>query len=212
MRQRIDGFTLVELFAVISIIALLAAILLPVTHIARQHGRVQKAAAEIIVLRTALAQYHAVYGDYPPSSLDELDMPGSAVNDGNEAMTACLATTVGEGPFLYPWGPKDRRFKNQDQDIGDPSKTQWVFADDALREFVDPWDSPYIYFHGRQLRDGVAATYRFRGAEVVVSPVKDPETGTYHSAQSYQLWSIGPNGFNDEGEKDDLANWTVATR
>jgi general secretion pathway protein G len=49
-------------------------------------------------------------------------------------------------------------------------------------EFVDPWGKPYVYVsvHGGS-----------------------PE----HRARSYDLYSLGPNGADDDGSGDDIVNW-----
>ncbi|MBI2885458.1 MAG: type II secretion system major pseudopilin GspG, partial [Candidatus Omnitrophica bacterium] len=49
-------------------------------------------------------------------------------------------------------------------------------------ELVDPWGSPYLY---ESVNEG--------------SPT--------HRTQSYDLFSVGPNGSDDGGTQDDLVNW-----
>lgn len=63
------GFTLVELLAVITIIGLLAGMLIPA--IAGAVGRAKEAAcqAELNLLATALTNFKAKYGEYPPSRI-----------------------------------------------------------------------------------------------------------------------------------------------
>ncbi|MDE3066823.1 MAG: type II secretion system protein [Verrucomicrobiota bacterium] len=64
------GFTLIELLVVISIIAVIAAFLVPVAGAVRRHELIQKTQAEMAQLETALSSYKAAYGFYPPCNPD----------------------------------------------------------------------------------------------------------------------------------------------
>jgi prepilin-type N-terminal cleavage/methylation domain-containing protein len=64
-RNRI-GFTLVEILVVISIIAILAGMLLPVISSVRQRGQVTATVLEIQNLKNAIEGYKQKFGDYPP--------------------------------------------------------------------------------------------------------------------------------------------------
>jgi prepilin-type N-terminal cleavage/methylation domain-containing protein len=65
VRNRI-GFTLIELLIVISIIAILAGLLLPVIYNVRRRGKVATTVLEIQSLKNAIEQYKNKFGDYPP--------------------------------------------------------------------------------------------------------------------------------------------------
>jgi len=60
------GMTLVEILLVISIIAILAGILLPVIASVRRQGQVTATVLEIQNLKNAIEQYKNKFGDYPP--------------------------------------------------------------------------------------------------------------------------------------------------
>ena len=63
------GFTLVELMAVILILAVLIALLLPALNGALKTARNAAVGGEIDQLAQALASFKAQYGDYPPSRI-----------------------------------------------------------------------------------------------------------------------------------------------
>jgi prepilin-type N-terminal cleavage/methylation domain-containing protein len=65
VRNRI-GMTLIEILVVISIIAILAGMLLPVIGAVRRRGQVTATVLEIQNLKNAIEQYKHKFGDYPP--------------------------------------------------------------------------------------------------------------------------------------------------
>ena len=66
--SQLRAFTLIELLVVISIIAVLAAFLLPVAGAVRRQATIRTAQAEMAQLETAIDRYKSAYGFYPPDS------------------------------------------------------------------------------------------------------------------------------------------------
>jgi prepilin-type N-terminal cleavage/methylation domain-containing protein len=66
--QRRCGFTLIELLVVISIMAVLAALTISVLNAFERNKNLKIAGAELEEIKTALQNYHAKYGVYPPGN------------------------------------------------------------------------------------------------------------------------------------------------
>ncbi len=68
IRNRQSAFTLVELLIVIAIIAILAAMLMPVLSVAQKHAKVVQAHLETSEIANAVQQYESDYSRFPISS------------------------------------------------------------------------------------------------------------------------------------------------
>lgn len=68
MRHR-RGFTMIELMAVIVIMAILVGLLVPAVGMATRKAKNAAVAAEIRTMSQALASFHSQYGCYPPSRI-----------------------------------------------------------------------------------------------------------------------------------------------
>lgn len=72
------GFTLIEILAVILIISILMAFLLPAINSVRVRARVTSVRTEIASLESAIADFKTQYGTEPPSSLVVYETPTAA--------------------------------------------------------------------------------------------------------------------------------------
>ncbi len=79
-RRHRAGFTLVELLTVIAIIAILAALLLPVLSAVKKHALMTKARLEANSIATAVQGYDSAYGRFPVSPAVQA---AAAANAGN---------------------------------------------------------------------------------------------------------------------------------
>ena len=202
------GFTLVEVLIVIAIIGLLAGLLLPSLLGAKQQARMGATQATLQALRGALEQYQSRFGDYPPSSLAALriGMPNDT-NLGIESATACLATTIGGRPFVE--GFREDLFGNVDKDRISGNPLKWFFGNNDLREIVDDWGNPIVYYHFRDYaKPAPYSKYTIgAGKPQVCCPSKSAATATFHNPYKYQIWSAGPDGKNQNGSEDDIVGW-----
>ena len=71
-KQEAAAFTLIELLVVISIIALLAAFIVPIMSTLKRKEYINKTQAEMAQIETAIESYKATYGFYPPSNPNNL--------------------------------------------------------------------------------------------------------------------------------------------
>ncbi len=106
MLKQKKGFTLMEVLAVIFIMAVLAAIMLPALRRVRERGRITHARNEINQLIASLEMYSEDWGTYPPD--DGAPTYGSAsliaaLSGGGYATWPPFVISE-DGDLLDPWG------------------------------------------------------------------------------------------------------------
>lgn len=125
------AFTLLELLAVITIVALLAGIVLGAGRRASGAGKIARAKAELAALSAALEGYKRSHGDYPRTddaarllqSLIGRRGPGDAIIDGRSLLDAAgfvIARPASPDTPTDPFG-------------------------DTGAVLIDPWSRPYVY-------------------------------------------------------------------
>jgi prepilin-type N-terminal cleavage/methylation domain-containing protein len=179
------AFTLIEVLVVAGIIALLATLLFPVMRAQFEGAKIEKMKAQLGIIEAGLAAYKSEFGDFPPSW-------GTGDNAGAEMLLSFLLTTEGGGPFIVR-----NRIEDSLADLDG----------DGRQELVDPWRTPWIYFHHADYRTALedeAVYYTIDDARRQVIPAK--VRGEFRNAGAYQLWACGPNRANDAGQGDDVGN------
>jgi prepilin-type N-terminal cleavage/methylation domain-containing protein len=117
------AFTLLELLAVIALIAILTGIVIGVGQRALESGRASRARAELATLAALLETYKAVNGDYPRTA------------DPARLLQALLGR---RGPDYQPLSAQPLLEVARFTLSGDP------LADESV-VLLDPWGHPYFY-------------------------------------------------------------------
>ena len=206
--HRRAGFTLIEVLAVVLIIALLATFLVTRLGGAEDTVRSKNTEGFIQQLAAAIEEYEGERNDYPPSTFPkDLDPRPSRANMGGEMLV--IAFYPADNSYRGMELPDDR-LSNSDGDDTKRSLTRFPVSE--VFEFTDDWGNPIVYLHRRDYADG--ADYvtvdqeTGESVEARVTGVKNPVTGDYYNAGKYQLLSAGPDG--RFGTADDIGNFRPA--
>ncbi|HIG06159.1 MAG TPA: prepilin-type N-terminal cleavage/methylation domain-containing protein [Planctomycetes bacterium] len=206
------GFTLVELLVVIAIIGVLAGLGSKMVGFAIKSSSIGLAEQEMQRLVLGVETYQLDFGDYPPSSMEkEYEISGNGLDEGNESLVAHLASrSRGRSYFEF----KEEFLENLDQDhlrnADLYQQMRWVFGDDQLREYVDPWGVPYVYMHNRDY--GIEYSVTQETGPVKIQAGTSLKTATFHEPLRFQIWSAGPDGIHqmhsdEAADSDDVAPW-----
>lgn len=115
------GFTLLELLAVIALIAVLSGIVIGVGRRASESGRTARAKAELAAISAALEAYKRAFGDYPRTD-DEVQLLRALLGQRGPASDVPIN---GRGLIEV---------------------ARFTVKGDVL---IDPWERPYVYVYKR---------------------------------------------------------------
>ncbi len=199
------GFSLVELLAVIIIISLLVAFLIPNLLSSQEAVNSKMTQTWLDQVSAEISAYEREKGDFPPSTFPrKLDPKPSKTNMGVESLL--IALMPADGSYLAS-GDYGDRLGNTDGD--DSKKPHSRFKSSDVFELCDHWDNPIAYLHRRDYeKGGTYLTYSDEASdwieEKVVGAV-NPTTGSPYRMDSFQLISAGPDG--QFGTLDDIGNF-----
>ena len=207
-QPRQQGFTLIELLVVIAILSVLMGLVTVGVKVARKRSVMAQATVTIQQFEAAITAHEGVYDIAPPSSMEDwYEIAGNNVNSGIESLVAPITRDDNFSQFDFD----EDYLSNVDNDtLGNQEVfkgLQWTFGDNQLREYLDPWDNPWIYIetshYGKQVR-----VHSQMGTKVVFAEAgRSEKTNTFYNKTTYQIWSCGPNGKNENGEGDDVHSW-----
>lgn len=92
-----QAFTLVELLVVIAVIAVLAALLMPLGASVKRTALINKTKSEMAQVETAIESYKAAYGFYPPDNTNTVNNLASAMT--NQLYYELVGMTNSAGTF-----------------------------------------------------------------------------------------------------------------
>jgi prepilin-type N-terminal cleavage/methylation domain-containing protein len=218
MRKRSQsGFTLVELLVVIAILALLAGGAfygLPKLMRSSEERALQ---TWMMNIGASIKAYSNKHRDFPPSQLAPEAVPGlgenrNRMNTGIESVVVCL-TRKGNNPFDLGLQKGRIELDNLDADESEGEISTAVEGSKELYELIDPWGTPFAYFHHRDYADadrkelGRISHPDDPEDSLLAEPQRDPKTKAFYNPKTYQLISAGPD--REFGTDDDIANFDL---
>ena len=195
---RRSGFTLIEMLVVITIIALLMALIMPIYGVVRNKGRVTATKALIECLSSALQRYRNDLESYPPTP------PGGTADDGT--LFRYLNGADGRGITANPGSPREKRYEPYLQITND-----FIRHNNNEIVIVDPWGEPLHYFNCKAFIDsGKNAAYcHNQDSFDIYSTGPDRKRDPKHEEPGTPLVDDNHDGkFDDAGELvDDITNY-----
>lgn len=186
---RSQGFTLVELLAVLATIVVLAAIMIPTLGRARRSALRGRTQTDVGTLCRAFQMYYIEYDEWP----DGLVGPDTGTNVETDDATASGIEMVSNVVCML---------RGEDINDRNPGKSQFVdIPHGRLRAdgaFCDPWGNPYKYMCDFNYDGTVHLLYG------------DLAGNDYLDEKGIVVWSRGPDGSDAQGRQDDdITSWKL---
>lgn len=204
MRRTNQGFSLIELLVVLTILGALAAGGTVWIRIAQKAKAKTLTTQRLQAIASGLESVKKGLGYYPPTytgdlkSPDGKEKPGEKVGVPNETNigieTVYIAFKLsGVNPDLQGLG--EESIQNTDGDnvaelVGELQKTD-------MYEYVDAYGNPFVYFSAKDYKDVSKVEQYVKGDTVTmvkVAPHKSGKEGAFLEKNRFQLFSMGPDG------------------
>ncbi|MFT4177004.1 MAG: prepilin-type N-terminal cleavage/methylation domain-containing protein [Luteolibacter sp.] len=141
--RRRNGFTLVELLVVISIIAILAAAGFAAGNSAMNRARKVTAQAAASAVESAVNSFYSDYGSLPDDGSDQKEGGSLFTTDGGPGLSVLRALlAIEKGDELR--NPKKVRFLNVKEGKAKKGGLIYTQSGDDVVGLFDPWGNPYI--------------------------------------------------------------------
>lgn len=206
------GFTLIEVLVVVTILGVLAGLISLLVVQAQKKKYVFQTQQTITMVRTAIDRYQGEFNRPPPMMMTQftgtkwagLSISGNITNECNE----CLLVALHHPDFTTPLNEIPTSFGNTDDDIW--NKVPDGSTAPEAKEILDAWGNPIVYIDKNHYEQPVTIMLG-DGSTVEVHAVRRPGSANnvFYNQDSFQLISLGANGVQDEGEGDDMYNFTI---
>ncbi|MBX7211147.1 MAG: type II secretion system GspH family protein [Verrucomicrobiaceae bacterium] len=186
---RKNGFTLIEILIVVSILAVLMAVALPALTSAVKKAHITETKASLAWLRTAISAYESEYGCMPVNRTTSTD--AVIETDGGDPLIYVLLGQTKDG-----LNPKRINYFEARVAI---SRRNGVSLDDSTAALHDAWGRP---FH---------VLLDLDGDHLIANPDKESLDGSIASGASAMvpsgilIYSDGPDG--KPHTRDDVVSW-----
>jgi prepilin-type N-terminal cleavage/methylation domain-containing protein len=230
IRNSKAGVTLLEMLTVVMVIAILAGMVFKLFNMATRTAERAQTVAKVESLAMAINEYKAVYGSYPPVDpaitsvtyyYENWDLQTTAARREIERnQNLDITYTYGLMSFLVP------RFQGSNVTFNghvnhfeewEPGMAgNWQAIEDTARDLAakESWANflrEILYSNSTGTKRTPIGKFLFRNSYITVNDAWG--RGLLYKSrpphQSYILWSVGPDGANDEGKGDDIATGTM---
>jgi prepilin-type N-terminal cleavage/methylation domain-containing protein len=184
---RFRGFTLVELLVVISIIALLAGLLLPVIVGSIKKAEIHKALGEVTAIAMAVEHFQVEYSKYPGQNAATVDHPYSGTDYQNLIATLTGSNIVNWNGILNS-NPRGTTFLSVDQ-RSVVTNAAGAGGTAVKGDLADPWGNRYE----------VVADWNFDNK--IDNPANIADGGNAYN-HGVVAWSYGPRAVATQNATD----------
>ncbi len=166
-RQEAVAFTLIEMLTVIAVIGLLAALVAGLSHLSGTKSRQGRIKGELSQLVTAIENYQADFGHYPPDHLLQQQAPTAPLVDSvtNQLYYELSGVIVDNAKRQFSAG-------GGAETITSDTVRRFFNTDGFVNARTDPKALPKAYFQPRATQHAQISTSP--AVEVLVVPVKWP--------------------------------------
>lgn len=188
------AFTLVELLIVISVIVVLMGLLFPAIALVRKQMKIAQTKTQIQQIGAALEKYRNVNAGYP----DRFKPSGGTDDFDTVFGTATTGFTAASAVGIAGWQTINKDLVLMLETVDSDLKL------DKNGFLADVWGAPLRYRPAKK-HPFTASTPAASGILQIDSD--NPPKGI---ADTYALWSVGPDGIDQYGEvgSDDILSWT----